>query len=233
MRKFLTAEWRDLIMANYEVEPSLLDGHIPPGTDLDLYDGRCFVSVVGFMFIDTRVLGFLIPFHINFEEINLRFYVRRTLESEVRQAVTFIREIVPLPMVSFVARSVYGEPYETWRMGHSTGDGRIEYEWSKDGVENKLAASVGEDLGIPPPESLEHFIIEHYWGYTRRSETRTDEYLVEHPPWSLNEIHDAEIKVDFGRTYGSKFAFLTDTKPYSVLFSRGSEIIVYQGKSIG
>lgn len=233
MRKFLTAEWRDLIMLNYEVEPSLLDEYIPAGTDLDLYDGICFISVVGFMFIDTRVLGFLIPLHINFEEINLRFYVRRTLESEVRQAVTFIREIVPLPMVSLVARSVYGEPYETWRMRHSTSDECVEYEWSKRGVENKLAANIGGDRGIPPPESLEHFIIEHYWGYTRRSETRTDEYLVEHPPWALNEVRDAEINIDFGRTYGSKFAFLAGTKPYSVLFSRGSEIIVYQGKSIG
>src|SRR5438046_7109370 len=118
MRKFLTAEWRDLIMANYEVEPSLLDEYLPAGTTLDLYKGKCFVSLVGFMFIDTRVLGFLIPFHINFEEVNLRFYVRRTMESEVRQAVTLIREIVPLPAVSLVARVAYGAPDETWDMAH-------------------------------------------------------------------------------------------------------------------
>jgi uncharacterized protein YqjF (DUF2071 family) len=232
MRKFLTAEWRDLIMANYEVDPSLLNEYIPSGTDLDLYEGRCFVSIVGFMFIDTRVLGFLIPFHINFEEVNLRFYVRRTLESEVRQAVTFIREIVPLHAVTFVARTVYGEPYETWQMRNRRDNGRVEYDWSKGGVQNRLAVSVGKDLGIPSPESLEHFIIEHYWGYTRRSETRTDEYLVEHPPWALHEAGDAEISVDFGRTYGDRFAFLTDSKPYSVLFTTGSEIVVYQGKSI-
>ena len=232
MRKFLTAEWRDLIMVNYEVDPSLLDEYIPSGTDLDLYDGRCFISVVGFMFVDTRVLGFLIPFHVNFEEVNLRFYVRRTLESEVRQAVTFICEIVPLPMVSLVARTVYGEPYETWNMRHSKAEMRVEYEWSNQGVENRLAVGVGKDLGVPPAESLEHFIIEHYWGYTRRSATRTDEYLVEHPAWSLDQAIDAEVKVDFGRTYGKKFAFLTDTQPYSVLFSRGSEIVVYQGQQI-
>lgn len=232
MRKFLTAEWRDLIMANYEVEPSLLAEYLPAGTELDLYQGKCFISVVGFMFVDTRVLGFLIPFHINFEEINLRFYTRRVLDGEVRQAVTFIREIVPLPMVSLVARTVYGEPYETWKMRHAGSYGRIEYEWSKHGVENRLAVTVGDELGVPAVESLEHFIIEHYWGYTRRSENRTDEYLVEHPPWSLHEAREPQIKVDFGRTYGEKFAFLTDTKPYSVLFTRGSEIVVYQGKSI-
>ena len=232
MRKFLTAEWRDLIMANYEVDASLLDPHVPAGTTLDLYQGKCFVSLVGFMFIDTRVLGFLIPFHINFEEVNLRFYVRRTTESEIRQAVTFLREIVPLPAVSLVARVAYGEPYETWNMTNTRDDGRVEYEWSKGGVENHLSVSTGKDLGIPASDSLEHFLIEHYWGYTRRSATRTDEYLVEHPQWALSAVSDAEVSVDFGRTYGDKFSFLTGAKPDSVLFTRGSEIVVYQGKTV-
>src|SRR5438105_4558798 len=123
MGKFLTAKWLDLIMANYEVPHALLDAYIPAGTDLDLYEGRCFVSLVGFMFADTRVLGVPIPFHTNFEEINLRFYTRRTLESEVRQAVTFIKEIVPRAAVSLVARVAYGEPYETWMTRYSNGNG--------------------------------------------------------------------------------------------------------------
>ena len=232
MRKFLTAEWRDLIMANYEVASELLDQYLPAGTTLDLYDGKCFISLVGFMFVDTRVLGFLIPFHINFEEVNLRFYVRRKMDGEERDAVTFIREIVPLPAVSIVARVAYGEPYETWEMSHSDVDSRITYEWSKHGVGNRMSAVIGDDLGVPAHGSHEKFIIEHYWGYTRRSATRTDEYLVEHPPWELSAVKDAQIDVDFGQTYGDKFAFLTDSQPYSVLFSRGSEIAVYQGKTI-
>ena len=219
-------------MANYEVEPSLLDEYVPAGTTLDLYKGKCFVSLVGFMFTDTRVLGFLIPFHINFEEVNLRLYVRRTLESEVRRAVTFIREIVPLPVVSLIARVAYGEPYETWDMKNTRGDDRIEYELSKGSVKNRLGLSVGKNLGVPPSDSVEHFLIEHYWGYTRRGETRTDEYLVEHPPWALSAVSEAEINVDFGCIYGEKFAFLTGSTPYSVLFTRGSEIVVYQGKPI-
>jgi uncharacterized protein YqjF (DUF2071 family) len=232
MRKFLTAEWRDLIMANYEVEPSLLDEYLPAGTELDLYQGKCFISVVGFMFLDTRVLGVKIPLHIDFEEVNLRFYVRRTTDLDIRQGVTFIREIVPLHAVSLVARIAYGEPYETWRMDNSREYDHVLYKWSKREVENRLAVSVGNELGVPAAESIEHFIVEHYWGSTRRSGARTDEYLVEHPPWVLCEARDAEIAVDFGRTYGDKFAFLTDVKPYSVLFTRGSEIAVYQGQTI-
>src|SRR5436853_377647 len=115
MRKFLTARWEDLIMANYEVDPHLLDEFVPEGTDLDLYQGRCFVSVVGFMFLDTRVLGLPVPFHVNFEEVNLRFYIRRTVGGEVRKAVTFVKEIVPRSAIALVARVMYGEPYEQWK----------------------------------------------------------------------------------------------------------------------
>ncbi len=230
--KFLTAKWLDLVMANYEVDAALLAEHVPEGTALDLYEGRCFLSLVGFMFEDTRVLGLPIPFHINFEEVNLRFYVRRTLESEVRQAVTFIREIVPRAMVSFVARVAYGEPYETWKMSHSRNESLVEYTWSKRGVKNRLAATIGASNGVPGPHSLEHFIVEHYWGYTRRSERRTDEYLVEHPPWELYGVTNRAIEVDFGATYGDKFAFLTNQRPYSILYAKGSEVAVYQGTNI-
>src|SRR5678815_3083384 len=112
MRKFLTAKWHDLIMANYEVDSAVLVPLVPRGTELDLFDGRCFVSLVGFMFLDTRVFDFLIPFHVNFEEVNLRFYVKRETDNEVRRGVVFIKEIVPRAAIATVARVVYGEPYE-------------------------------------------------------------------------------------------------------------------------
>ena len=85
MRKFLTAEWRDLIMANYEVDSSLLVPLVPAGTEIDLHEGRCFVSLVGFMFLNTRVLRVPVPFHINFEEVNLRFYVKRSTVNRTRR----------------------------------------------------------------------------------------------------------------------------------------------------
>src|SRR3954451_3088626 len=118
MQKFLTARWQDLIMANYEVDSSVLAARVPAGTELDLHDGRCFVSLVGFMFLDTRVLGLPVPFHINFEEVNLRFYVRRQADGEVRRAVCFVKEIVPRYAIATVARVLYGEPYECWSMAH-------------------------------------------------------------------------------------------------------------------
>src|SRR5690349_10650745 len=104
MQKFLTAQWKDLIIANYEVDPALLSSRVPGGTELDLQDGHCFVSLVGFMFLETRVLGVPIPFHVNFEEVNLRFYVTRRLQGETRRAVCFVKEIVPRAVIAAVAR---------------------------------------------------------------------------------------------------------------------------------
>lgn len=219
-------------MANYEVDPSLLAPHVPRGTELDLDDGRCFISLVGFMFLDTRVMGMPIPFHINFEEVNLRCYVKRELPDETRRAVCFIKEIVPRWAICFVARAFYGEPYEPWRMTHTRTESEVGYTWEKGGCRNNVKAVIGESLGVPDENSHGEFIIEHYWGYTQRGETRVDEYKVEHPKWELFAVEDVTIDVDFGRTYGEKFAFLTGEKPYSVLLAKGSEISVYKGQKI-
>jgi uncharacterized protein YqjF (DUF2071 family) len=232
MRKFLTAKWSDLIMANYEVEPGLLAARVPAGTELDLHEGRCFVSLVGFMFVDTRVLGVPVPFHVNFEEVNLRFYVSRTTDTEVRRGVVFIKEIVPRFAIAMVARVVYGEPYECWSMSNERDDRSVGYRWWNDASRNRLRVERGYDLGVPGEDSHGSFIIEHYWGYTDRGRGRTDEYKVEHPKWNLFSTKGETIDVDFGRTYGSEFAFLSDQAPYSVVLAAGSEISVYKGEKL-
>jgi uncharacterized protein YqjF (DUF2071 family) len=229
MKKFLSAEWRDLIMANYVVEPALLEPRVPTGTTLDLHEGKCFVSLVGFMFLDTRVLDFLVPFHVNFEEVNLRFYVRREFEGEVRRGVVFVKEIVPRAAIALIARRLYGEPYERWRMSHSRDALHVRYSWEKGECKNSISVESGANLGVPDEGSHEEFIIEHYWGYTKRGPARTDEYKVEHPKWELFEAGNPQIDVDFGCTYGEEFSFLNDRKPYSVVLAKGSDIAVYKG----
>jgi uncharacterized protein YqjF (DUF2071 family) len=232
MRKFLTAEWRDLIMANYELDPSLLEPRLPKGTELDLHDGRCFVSLVGFMFLNTRVLGLPVPFHVNFEEVNLRFYVTYNAADGVRRGVVFVKEIVPRFAIATVARVLYGEPYEAWGMSNLRDGRQVRYEWSRGDQRNSIAVNVGENLGPPPDGSHGEFIIEHYWGYTRRSGVRTDQYKVEHPKWELFAADEARIGVDFGKTYGEEFAPLNEREPYSVLLAKGSPIAVYKGARI-
>ena len=219
-------------MANYAVDPELMRPRVPAGTVLDLQDGKCFVSLVGFMFLDTHVLGIPVPMHVNFEEVNLRFYIKREAEGETRRAVCFVKEIVPRWAIAAVARGLYGEPYECWSMDHERTERTVAYRWSKGGRNNSLCVEIDESIGVPPEGSHGEFIIEHYWGYTGRGNGRVDEYRVEHPKWELFSVKNERIDVDFGAVYGSEFAFLADERPFSVLLAKGSEVAVYKGKQI-
>jgi len=178
------------------------------------------------------VFGFLAPFHINFEEVNLRFYVKRVANHELRRGVVFIKEVVPRTAIAIVARVLYGEPYESWAMSNRRDGLSVSYEWKKGNRANRLSVIRGDDLGIPVDGSHGSFMIEHYWGYTDRGRGRTDEYRVTHPKWNLFSTQDQVIDVDFGRTHGDEFAFLNGTRPYSVLFAKGSEVSVYKGERI-
>lgn len=219
-------------MANYEVAPELLEKRLPKGVSLDFHEDKCFVSLVGFMFLDTRVLGIPIPFHINFEEVNLRFYVKRETESETKRGVVFVKEIVPRLAIAKVADLIYGEPYECWKMAHSRTEKEVGYTWKKGDCKNSILVETGANLGVPAENSHGEFIIEHYWGYTKRGTNRTDEYKVEHPKWELFEINYAEIDVDFGMLYGAEFDFLSDKQPDSIFMAKGSDIAVYKGAKI-
>lgn len=232
MRKFLTAKWQDLVMINYVIDPSILAGRVPLGTEPDFDEGCCFVSLVGFMFLDTRVLGVPVPFHINFEEVNLRFYVKRINDQEIRRGVCFVKEIVPRRAICYVARVFYGEPYEPWKMTSRRDEKVVSYSWERRDLRNLIEVKKGASLGIPKPNSHGEFIIEHYWGYTKHGELRTDEYKVEHPKWELFSVDEFDIQVAFGKTYGEEFAFLNDKTPYSVLLAKGSKIAVYRGEKI-
>lgn len=227
---FLTAEWRNLAFANYEVNPHILEGLIPKGTFLDLWEGKCFLSLVGFMFKNTKLLGLKIPFHINFEEVNLRFYVKYFHNQQYRRGVVFIKEIVPKVALSFIANKVYHEHYDTMPMKHSwkiLEDKKIiSYSWkNKDKWQSFSVESKLTEMNIEPG-SEEEFITEHYWGYTRVNDQKTFEYEVIHPKWKIYDILNHNISVDFGAIYGYRFKDLNHAVPNSVMLAEGSEITV-------
>lgn len=234
---FLKAEWRKLIMANYAVDPELLKPYLPAHTELDLFNGKCYVSLVGFMFRNTRLKGVRVPLHINFEEVNLRFYVHHTGKDSLRKrGVVFIREIVPRAALSFVANTFYGEKYETLPMHHKWHKAAdaiiVGYRWKKAGVWQKLQVTA-DPAAVPIlAGSEEEFITEHYWGYTRLRNGRTSEYEVVHPRWDVYPVKRYAIDLDFGTQYGAQWAHLSSQRPDSVLMAEGSEVTVRSGSAI-
>ena len=233
---FLTAEWRKLAMVNYVVEPKRLTAYLPHGTELDLWQGRCYVSLVGFMFLDTRLMGVPIPFHRNFEEVNLRFYVRHKDSEGWKRGVVFIKEIVPKPALTWVANTLYKEHYQTMPMQHqwkkSAENWEVTYQWKHRQQWQKMKV-VAENTPVEIPKgSEEEFITEHYWGYSRVSKEKTYEYEVKHPRWQHYPVKSHLAKVDFERVYGAKFAFLNGQQAHSALLAEGSEISVENKRAL-
>jgi uncharacterized protein YqjF (DUF2071 family) len=252
-RAFLSARWQALAMFNWEIDPAILEPLVPAGTELDFHEGKSFVSMVGFLFLDTRVLGVPVPLHRNFEEVNLRFYVRRHVNCEVRRGVSFVKEIVPKWAIAQTARWCYNEPYVALRMRHeitgplreqiqaserqkpagstpqptdSKAAGQVSYGWHFAGRWNSLALSYAGAAAPLVAGSLEEFIAEHYWGYCGQRDGSTVEYQVEHPPWRVWRGANPQFDCEIAQLYTPRFADLLCQPPGSVFLADGSAVDV-------
>jgi uncharacterized protein YqjF (DUF2071 family) len=236
-RIFLSTEWRDLLMLNYEIDPALLQPFVPRGTELDSFEGKTYVSLVGLRFARTKLFGFIsVPFHSDFDEINLRIYVRRREGSEIRRGVMFIREIVSLPAVTFLARMIYAENYRTLPLCHSINltdsGGSIEYSWDLNRQRFRLHGQTEGNPSLAADGSLEQFISEHYWGYSRRRDGSSLEYHVQHEPWRIWRASNATFEGDGAALYGSDFGSVLSRTPRSAFIADGSAVLVHAARRI-
>jgi uncharacterized protein YqjF (DUF2071 family) len=236
---FLTAAWRHLVMLNFEVDPTVLRPLVPAGTEVDDWQERTFVSLVGFRFLNTRIFGATIPGHRNFEEVNLRFYVRRKAAEGWRRGVVFVKEIVPRVAIALLARAVYGENYVALPMSHrieqrgtKRGSQTVSYSWWFRGRENRIELSVDDEPCDVAAGSDVEFITEHYWGYARRRRGRTTEYRVEHPRWRVCAATSSRIDCDIAGLYGDQFVEFLECQPASAFLADGSEVTVFRGTSV-
>ena len=227
---FLSARWENLIMANYAVNPEVLKKYIPNGVELDLYHEKAYVSLVGFMFKRTSLFNIPIPFLGTFEEINLRFYVKRVEGDTIKRGVVFINETVPYKVVAWLANKLYKEHYMAIPTKNSIDIGnpakKIRYEWKINSAWNHLEVNAAVENNNMEAGSIEEFIFEHYYGYTKINDHVSQEYKVNHPRWQVNKVTDYSIHCDFTSMYGNDFTFLSDQQPDSVIIAGGSAVTV-------
>ena len=220
-------------MLNYVAPEELLAPLVPAGVDLDRWRGTLYVSVVGFLFRDTRVLGIPIPAHRTFPEVNLRFYVRREEAGETRRGVVFVRELVPRRAIALVARALYNEPYRALPMRYTLVDGpergtfERAYGWRASTEWAGLSARTAGPPRMLEADSEEEFITEHYWGYTRQRDGGTVEYRVSHPRWNVWTATGARTNGDLAPVYGDAFAQILTGPPRSAFVADGSPVTVF------
>jgi len=229
---FLRAGWYELIMANFVVPEAWLAPLCPSSVQLDTYRGKHYISLVAFLFRDTKVLGIPFPGHRHFPEVNLRFYVRRG----DRRGTVFISEIVPKRMISWIANSLYNENYRTLPIEADPSlcpqtRSRLAFRWGH-ALENAISVHRFGNPALPERGSEAHFITEHYWGYNQQRNGSTMEYQVEHPAWRVWMAADHTLNCDFTALYGSPFSQLGEMEPASVLIAEGSPVSVRFGRRL-
>lgn len=240
-RVFLTAEWRHLAILNYEVDPALLASRVPRGTELDTHDGRVYVSVVGFLFLGSRLRGVRVPFHQRFEEVNLRFYVRRGADGGARRGVAFVKELVPRRAVAWLARRTYHENYAAVPMRHRID---VDFDSPRKDLTVEYAFRAGKRWGhlrvratgvpaLPRPGSLDAFIVEHDWGYSAQPDGGALQYQVEHPPWRVWPVVETSLECDAAALYGAELGARLYGMPASAILAEGSPVVVREARRIG
>ena len=231
MKVFLKAKWENIIMVNYEIEPELLLPFLPNGVSLDLFDGKAYISLVGFMFKNTKLFNVPIPFFGSFEEINLRFYVTRKEGDVFKRGVVFINETIPYQLVAWMANKLYKEHYSVVPTKHQILNNdkinQIKFEWLLQNKWNSIAVDFDSKTETMKTNSLEKFIYEHYYGYTKINNLQTEEYQLKHPSWNIHKVIDYKIDCDFEAMYGKSFSILNQMKPNSVFIAEGSDVSIY------
>ena len=243
-KPFLTAAWRDLLMLNFEVDPSILEFYVPKGVELDLHEGRALASIVAFMFEEPRLHGVPAPFVSQIPEVNLRFYVKRERDDCRRLGVVFIKEIAPwraFPM-AMVANHWYHEHYHLMPMRHQlvqSGEGtntrrHVHYAWRYRGHWNRLNATASGSSRRPAAGSEEAFILDHWFAYTRQPDGTCVERQVGHPLWTIRRVapDSVNFRCDVAKLYGDQFVDALRQPPTSVFYSEGSAVGVYGGTRV-
>ncbi|MDZ4808941.1 MAG: DUF2071 domain-containing protein [Bacteroidota bacterium] len=235
---FLSARWEYLALFNFEVDEAVLQPHLPPYTKLDLYKGKAIVSVVGFLFNNTSVMGIKWPGFVNFEEVNLRYYIKYFNGKEWKRGVGFISEIVPQFLVAGIANLFYNEHYSTAKMNHNISlnnhDLQVTYNWKKKNQDwNLMWVKANPVLKDIVPGSEEEFIFEHYYGYNKLNSKTTIEYSLQHPRWQVYPVTDYRLDCDVEKLYGASFVpFIQNVQPVSIFLAKGSDVHVKMPKKL-
>lgn len=223
-------------MANYAVPKEILLPYVPEKTALDFFDGKTYISLVGFMFLNTKIMGLSVPYHINFEEVNLRFYLKHNDKGNWLRGVCFIKEIVPRPAIALIANNLYREKYLTMKMEHFHHESDVAFEtgymWRSNKKLHTLTATSYKKSSPMCVGSEEEFIAEHYWGFTKVNAAKTYAYQVKHPRWEIFHVTDYKIDCDFTDLFGKEFSFLNHDKPSSIFMAKGSEVKIFPKRTL-
>ncbi|WP_132051609.1 YqjF family protein [Pseudocnuella soli] len=185
-------EWNRALFLHWKVPQDLLRPLVPPGLELDMHNSETWVSLVAFTMEQIRPRGLpAVGFVSNFEEINLRTYVR----VDNKPGVYFLSIEAGNGLFAFIARNLSGLPYETAAMLRRNGANQP-YTSINKRRDFQLQASFKIGSGQSQKSALDHFLTEKYCLYLQKGNT-IYRYDIHHRPWNLYTVEQLQLKVAY------------------------------------
>jgi uncharacterized protein YqjF (DUF2071 family) len=225
-RWVISMRWEDLLFMHWQVPAKTLRAHLPPGLELDLFNGGAWLGVVPFRMCATR-LRFTVPIPTasSFPELNVRTYVRQGN----KPGVWFFSLDAGSPLAVRAARSFFHLPYFHARMSISRNNETIDYRSQRRRIESGLAAfraqyrPIGQ-VEIAGPGSLAHWLTERYCLYSVDARGRLWRGDIHHQRWPLQP---AEADVELNTMVAPLGFGLPDQLPL-LHFARKLEVVAWR-----
>ncbi len=187
----LRQRWKHTGFVHWGYPPEDVRRLVPPELEVDVFDGRAWVSLVMFRAERTRLPGMPpVPMLSNFVEINLRTYVTATGD---RPGLWFFSLEAPQPALVIGARVLAGVPYKMAKTSVRAREDEVVYRSRRTGEDDDAALEcrlrIGEDYRDDELGELDHFLTARWGAYTLVGEELRYN-PVEHRLWPL---HHAEL----------------------------------------
>jgi uncharacterized protein len=192
------ATWRDVLMIHFEVDAEAVQRDVP--FELDLWNGRVFVSLVAFTMRDMRPrfggkwTALLFRPIATHHFLNVRTYVRHGDECGIH----FMAEWLTNRLAVMLGPATFGLPYRHGRISYQTdlshahfsghvADARTNHALAFEATTEPcaLASGTAPDAGHfqpCPAGSLDEWLMERYTAFNSANGNRRF-FRVWHPPW--------------------------------------------------
>ena len=234
------AEWREIVVINFEIDPKLLRNFIPPKTELDFFNETSFVTLMARACKNVKPYGWPIVFAKSIDQILLRFYVKRKVGDTWRRGVCLIRDYLPKRKASFFLNWMFKHSFtqvpikrtsSNFESGLPTQLPTVEYQWTTGDYVNHIKVNARSQMRQQEQETKESFVLDHHYGYTVK-EGKTYEYYVEYSPWAMWDAQSGSFDCDTENVFGRPFVRALKQRPASVFLARGSDVIIYRPTEI-
>lgn len=221
--------WHDLLFMHWPLPPSDIQPLIPPGLELDTFDGQAWIAVVPFFMSDIHARS-MPPFPglSRMAELNVRTYVTR----DGKPGVYFFSLDAASVIAVTVARLTYHLPYFYAKMNVERRGNDVHYT-SRRLYKEMQAEYLGVyaptgDLYQSTPGNLDHFLTERYCLYTADTKGRILRGEIHHAPWPLQPA-EAEVRIN---TMTLPLALELPDCPPLLHFARELEVVAWRLEAV-